>query len=140
MRRYAVAELSRSTLDACVREITIAACLPRHPNIALLYGVSVMVPALAVVCEFAAHGTLRDFITRRYRVHAMRSLSSGAPVGGNTHSECDSRKSTDEHDGSSHGSLPPSISAHGSCDYRGMLFLLSILLYIDLLSKFKIKN
>ena len=35
-----------------VREVTIAACLPRHANIALLYGVSVVVPTLCVVTEF----------------------------------------------------------------------------------------
>jgi hypothetical protein len=74
MKRFHVEDLDARTLDACVREVTIAACLPPHRNIAAMYGVTLLVPTLCVVCEYAARGTLDDFLRQRLRQHQVKRL------------------------------------------------------------------
>jgi hypothetical protein len=78
MKRFHVEDLDARTLDGCVREVTIAACLPPHRNIAAMYGVTLLVPTICVVCEYAARGTLDDFLRQRLREYQVSRLTDPA--------------------------------------------------------------
>jgi hypothetical protein len=84
VKRFHVENLDARTLDACVREITIAACLAPHRNIAAMYGVSLLVPTLCIVCEYAARGTLHTFLRQRLREHQVRRLTDAASHSGSS--------------------------------------------------------